>query len=386
MSTPSSDPATLARRGLAALQAGDLEGARRDFEALATGDPSRLDAWLGLAMASARLGRAEAATAAIDRALALEPRNLRALLFKADHLHATGREDAAMRFYGAALRIAEGTASLPPDILRGLQRAREISARTQAAIERHLMDGLAARGIAATALSPRFAESLEISFGRRRVYPQSPTRYYFPGLPLQSFYPREAFPWAGAVESATAAIREELRALLAEPGHFAPYLQSEGQGPVLNDRSQLDNPDWSACYLLRNGALTPQGERCPRALAALGAAPLPRIPGRSPNVLFSKLAPHTRIPPHNGFLNTRLICHLPLVVPPDCGRLRCGNAEQGWREGELMVFDDSIEHEAWNDSDAERVVLLFEIWRPELGQREREEVSALLELSGEYAE
>ncbi|MFM7786243.1 MAG: aspartyl/asparaginyl beta-hydroxylase domain-containing protein, partial [Gammaproteobacteria bacterium] len=356
------------------------------FEAMVAADPSRLDGWLGLAMATARLGLRDEATAAIDRALALEPRNLRALLFKGDHLGATGQEEAALRYYGAALRVAEGSGSLPPDVIRGLQRAREITARRQAAIEQQLMEGLVARGLAADSLSPRFAESLDISFGRRRIYPQSPTRYYFPGLPLQQFFARELFDWAPAVEAATASIRAELQALLAEPGHFAPYLQSDGAGPLLNDRSQLDNPDWSACYLLRNGALTPQGERCRQALAALSGAPLPRIPGRSPNVLFSKLAPRTRIPPHNGFLNTRLICHLPLVVPPDCGRLRCGNAEQAWREGELLVFDDSIEHEAWNDSNEERVVLLFEIWRPELGQREREEVSALLELSGEYAE
>ena len=386
MNSSSSDPAMLAKRALGALQTGDLQGARRDFEAMVAAAPSRLDGWLGLAMTTARLGLADDATTAIDRALGLEPRNLRALLFKGDHLSATGQQESALRYYGAALRVAESAGSLPPDVIRGLQRARELTARRQAAIEQQLMEGLGARGLPAESLSPRFAESLDISFGRRRIYPQSPTRYYFPGLPLQQFYPRELFDWAPAVEAATESIRAELQALLAEPGHFAPYLQSDGGGPLLNDRSQLDNPDWSACYLLRNGALTPQGERCPQALSALAAAPLPRIPGRSPNVLFSKLAPRTRIPPHNGFLNTRLICHLPLVVPPDCGRLRCGNAEQAWREGELLVFDDSIEHEAWNDSDAERVVLLFEIWRPELGQRERDEVSALLELSGEYAE
>lgn len=49
----------------------------------------------------------------------------------------------------------------------------------------------------------------------------------------------------------------------------------------------------------------------------------PQIPERSPNVLFSRLAPRTRIPPHNGFLNTRLVCHLPLIVPPSWVNLRC---------------------------------------------------------------
>ena len=208
----------------------------------------------------------------------------------------------------------------------------------------------------------------------------------FPGLPQRQFYAREEFGWVPQVESATAAITTELRSLMAEGGHFAPYLQSNTNQPAMNERALLDNPDWSACYLVENGTITPAGGRCPLTLAALEAAPVPRIPQRSPNVLFPRLAPRTRIPPHNGFLNTRLICHLPLIVPPACGKLRCGSEAHAWDEGRLMIFDDSIEHEAWNDSDAERVVLLFEIWRPELDARERDEVSALLTLSGQYAE
>jgi aspartyl/asparaginyl beta-hydroxylase (cupin superfamily) len=93
-------------------------------------------------------------------------------------------------------------------------------------------------------------------------------------------------------------------------------------------------------------------------------------------VMFSLLAPGARIMPHTGMFNTRLVCHLPLIVPPDCG-FRVGNAVREWEEGRLMVFDDSIEHEAWNDSDRDRVVLIFDIWRPDLTARERGELAAL---------
>ena len=79
--------------------------------------------------------------------------------------------------------------------------------------------------------------------------------------------------------------------------------------------------------------------------------------------LFSVLEPGTHIPPHNGMLNTRLICHLPLIVPPGC-RLRVGSETRTVEAGKTMIFDDSMEHEAWNDSGETRVVLLFEIWRP----------------------
>jgi aspartate beta-hydroxylase len=118
--------------------------------------------------------------------------------------------------------------------------------------------------------------------------------------------------------------------------------------------------------------------RCPRTMAALAELPLVHIPRRSPNVLFSLLKPGTHIPAHNGFVNTRLIAHLPLIVPPGC-RLRVGNETRAWQEGRTWLFDDTIEHEAWNDSDQTRVVLLFEVWRPELSAAERQQVTALFD-------
>ena len=82
------------------------------------------------------------------------------------------------------------------------------------------------------------------------------------------------------------------------------------------------------------------------------------------------------MPAHTGMFNTRLICHLPLIVPPGCG-FRVGNQVREWEVGKLLIFDDTIEHEAWNDSDEDRVVLIFDIWRPELSPAERDEVEAL---------
>ena len=105
---------------------------------------------------------------------------------------------------------------------------------------------------------------------------------------------------------------------------------------------------------------------------------MPSIADRSPSVLFSVLRPKTHIPPHWGMLNTRLICHLPLIVPSGC-RLRVGNEARTVEAGKMLIFDDSIEHEAWNDSDETRVILLFEIWRPELDAKERGALTAMFE-------
>jgi aspartyl/asparaginyl beta-hydroxylase (cupin superfamily) len=126
--------------------------------------------------------------------------------------------------------------------------------------------------------------------------------------------------------------------------------------------------------------------RCPATMAAISDLPIPIIAGRSPMVLFSILEPGTHIAPHNGMLNTRLICHLPLIVPDGC-RLRVGNHSRAVEAGKMLIFDDSIEHEAWNNGDAIRVILLFEIWRPELTAAERAGLTALYEsVSGYDAE
>jgi aspartyl/asparaginyl beta-hydroxylase (cupin superfamily) len=85
-------------------------------------------------------------------------------------------------------------------------------------------------------------------------------------------------------------------------------------------------------------------------------------------------------------VNTRLICHLPLIVPENCGAIRVGNEARHWVEGEMLIFDDSMQHEAWNDSDRERVVLLFDIWRPELSEEERALVTTVLTAARSYSD
>jgi aspartate beta-hydroxylase len=103
-------------------------------------------------------------------------------------------------------------------------------------------------------------------------------------------------------------------------------------------------------------------------------------------VLYSLLAPHTRIPPHTSSTNARLIVHLPLIVPGGC-RFRVGNETREWEEGKAWVFDDTIDHEAWNDSGHLRVILMIDVWNPYLTAAEREMVSVLLnEVRNYYAE
>ena len=99
--------------------------------------------------------------------------------------------------------------------------------------------------------------------------------------------------------------------------------------------------------------------------------------------MFSILDAHTRIPPHVGVNNARLIAHLPLIVPPGCG-FRVGAETRQWEPGKAFVFDDTIEHEAWNTSDQPRAVLILDIWNPYLSPAERDMVSALTAGVGEF--
>jgi aspartyl/asparaginyl beta-hydroxylase (cupin superfamily) len=92
--------------------------------------------------------------------------------------------------------------------------------------------------------------------------------------------------------------------------------------------------------------------------------------------MFSALAPKSRIPPHNGETNARVVAHLPLIVPDGC-LYRVGFEQRTWHVGETLIFDDTIEHEARNDSDELRVVLIFDLWNPLLTLEERELVKAM---------
>lgn len=380
MTSQSDDTQVLTQQGLAALRAGDAQTARDRFEQAVVINQTDVSTWLGLAFACGNLGDSKAKLAAVDKALALEPRNLRALLFKADHYDQTGESRKALAFYQGALNVAQQTEQLPQDVQAGLQRAKTVSDRLTAEYEAYLLDRLSSQGFRRGTSSSRFEQSVDIAFGKTQVYYQEPTRYYFPGLPQIQFYERASFPWLDTIEAATDDIRAELQNLMQDGDSFKPYLQTDTSAPEFNDSGNVDNPDWGACYLWQQGELIPDNAaRCPKTVKALESAPFPDVPGQSPNALFSKLNPNTRIPPHVGMLNTRLICHLPIMVPENCGALRVGNQVRSWVEGEALVFDDSIQHEAWNESNQTRVVLLFDIWRPELSEEERRLVSTMME-------
>ena len=236
----------------------------------------------------------------------------------------------------------------------------------------------------------RVEHALAIYFGEQPANlpdsRQQPKFLYFPDIPSQPFYPRERFPWLDALEAATDTVRDELRGVLQQARALEPFLgvqsPQEAQA-MLRASGQLDAA-WDAYFFYRHGERYDEHcARCPQTTALIDALPLVRVSGHAPETLFSVLRPGTHILPHRGVTNTRLVTHLPLIVPGDCA-LRVGGEEHVWQEGHCVVFDDTFEHEAWNRSDQTRVVLIFDTWNPDLSEAERTAVTDLVEAIGQF--
>lgn len=375
MTLPHADADLLARQGLDALRGGDGAKARMIFERLVVEAPANVPRpWLPLAQACRMTGDAAGEIGALRALLRNQPRNIAGLLLMGDRQRLDGDDRAAVVFYTAALNQAVVTREVPASLHPLLRQAeafkREVSKRFTEHVE----------AAVSGATSPRVTQSVDLLLGRRELYLQQPSMFYFAGLPQRPFYAREEFAWAAELEAATPAIRAELDAVTEG---FRPYVEGSADRPLPNN-PLLDDPAWSALYLWRNGEMVAENAvRFPVTMTALAKLPIPRIAGRSPMALFSRLTPGTHIQPHHGLLNTRLICHLPIVTPSGCG-LRVGADTHEWRDGELVIFDDSFEHEAWNHGTANRTVLLFEIWKPEIAEAEQSDLTRLFEAIDRY--
>ena len=355
----------------------DVRGAAAHLSQAVALAPERPVLWLSLAAAQRAAGELAEATMSVERALKSTPRDFVALLMRASLLERTHGRRTAGPAYGAALAQAPAEPALDAPTRRALQHAREVNAAYSTDMHAALHAALepVAGGGAAARRSAMFVDLLT---GRRRRYDQQPIGYFYPGLPAVAFWERDAFPWLEALERQTAAIAAEMLAVGYEDAALIPYIDFAEHEP-LDQWAELNrSPQWTAFHLIRHGRrLEENCHRCPATLAALAQTPQPVAVDRSPSAMFSILKPHTRIPPHTGVSNTRLVVHLPLSVPPGCG-FRVGDETRAWRQGEAWVFDDTIEHEAWNDSPHPRGVLIFDVWNPLIRAEEREAIGRIM--------
>lgn len=374
----SSDYRAAIDAGLQALQARDAVRAADLLRTAAGAAPVADMPWVALANAEMMLGQNDAAEAALDRQLDLAPRDVGALLLKAYLREQTGDARAASSFYRAALNQAAVDGAVPTALTALHSHAARYLEQANTGFEAYLLERIG------TDLSPTMTEAVELLTGKRALYLQEPSMFYYPGLPQQRFYDPAAFPWLEAMLALVPQMQAELQAVLYNGADgFAPYVHRKQHRPAPNS-PLLDNPAWTAFHFWQDGQLVAENAaRCPATMEALSHAPLPDIPGRSPNAHWSRLLPGAHIAPHTGMLNTRLICHLPILTAPDCW-FRVGSEVRGWVDGTALIFDDSINHEAKNDGQHERVILLWEIWRPEIDSGDREAIGRIFQAIGEY--
>ena len=334
--------------------------------------------WLSLAVACQGLKDEAGEEAALTGALKADPSDLLALILRANLFERQGRVADASRLYGAVAVIAPPAERLHPDLRASVAHAIAFRNDHQRRYGEFLDGELSPllQGLPAEQ-TRRFREAVDLLVGRRRRFESFPASFFFPRLEAIEFFDRPLFPWLDAFEAETEAIREEFVAVMAQDRGFSPYI-AYPEGVPLNQWAELNhNPNWSAFRLIEKGVRVEENaSRCPRTMALLAGAPQPAQPGRTPTAMFSLLKPRTRIPPHTGESNVRLVTHVPLIIPEKCG-FRVGNTTREWIPGQAFVFDDTIEHEAWNESDKPRAVLIFDIWNPFLSEEERRLVSAL---------
>jgi aspartate beta-hydroxylase len=379
-------PAVLNELGVFMMDRGDFEKAYPLFTRAAQTDPGRPALWSNLASSLRSLGRRQEEREALEKALSLEPRHLASLLQKARLLEELGETRNAARIYQNALATMPPDSSVPPTMQPLVEHAKEVVAADQTALGAALEERLAEiRSHHGGGQQKRVDRCLEMLTGRRSGYFPRPTFMYFPEIPAVEFFERADFPWLDAVEAATDEIRNELtQVLIADRAGLQPYIDYPAGVPIDQWKELNRSRRWSAYFLWNQGTIdAAHVARCPRTAAALAQVPRCEVAGRAPTAFFSILNPTTKIPPHHGVTNTRLTVHLPLIVPPNCG-FRVGGTTREPVEGKAWAFDDTIEHEAWNDSDAPRAILIFDIWNPFLTEVECEMIRAATEVVGSY--
>ena len=351
-------------------------------------------AWVQLANAQMAAEDFSGAVSSFRRGLSLAPRIFVARLQLGMALEQLGQSQEALKAYFMAIESArslgrwQDDATTAADLRHAVKYAVNYVNKGRRQLFRGVLDPL--REHYGDSELVRVERSLAIYFSDQPANipdpRQRPKFLYFPDIASQPYYPRQHFPWLQKLEAATDTVREELRGVLSQGLQLEPFL---GQIPAQASQGMLRSSSgqaaaWDAYFFYRHGQRHDEHcARCPQTTALLDALPLVRIRDHAPETLFSILTPGTHILPHTGVTNTRLVTHLPLIIPPNCA-IRVGGEEHIWQEGRCVTFDDTYEHEAWNRSGQTRVVLILDSWHPDLSEAERAAVTDLVEAIGDF--
>ena len=224
----------------------------------------------------------------------------------------------------------------------------------------------------------RWREAASICAGRSSPFESRSHRLHVPRLPAIPFFDRGQFPFLDELEANASLVREELMSVMGQHSELFEPLIALGPGePVEQWQSLNHSSRLTALHLWQDGVAIAENQRlCPETVRLVGALPLCDLDDTSPNVFFSALAPATQVPPHHGECNARVTVYLPLMVSGE-HVLRVGFEERQLEEGKLLIFDDTLDHEASNSSNELCVILVFDLWNPQLDEHDRRMVHSL---------
>jgi aspartate beta-hydroxylase len=380
------------------LLAARFATSRRDFDRAASllrtafdRHPDESEPAIQLALALAASGKLAEALIPLEHVVSRQPEAHPAWLFLSlihDRLgNSAGALKAAYQGVTRAQRSGRwlNESTTPPDLLGLVMQA---IARVRGGRRELFFDSFAElRAQHGSDALKRMDRALAAYLNELKIVPpdaqQKPLFFYFPDLPNQAYHDPGLQPWSGKLRAAFPAIRAEALAVLQEEDRrlpdFIPSKSASTQDEYLGGESV--KPTWQAFFFYRHGKRYDDNHlRCPATSSALDSLELCRIAGQAPEICFSVLRPQTHIKPHHGVTNTRLVMHLPLVVPAHCALNIVDRGVHEWREGELVMFDDTFLHESWNRSDTTRVIVLMDCWNPHLTTIEKLACTQLIEM------
>lgn len=374
-----------------ATSRGDLERAATLLQAASTRHPEHAELAIQLALALAAGGRLRAAVSPLEHIVAIAPATHLAWLILSlirDRLaDGPGALKAAYHAVISAQRAGLwlDEATTPSAWLEPVVQAIERVRQGRRAL---FLDSFAAlRAQHGNAALQRMDHALAAYLKEVDATPpdarQRPKFFYFPDLPSTPYLDPALQPWSRRLREAFPEIRAEALSVLHEQAQalpdFIPPPKHPSQQPFLGGASA--SPKWQAYFFYRHGRrFDANHARCPLTSSVLESIDLCRIADQAPEICFSVLNPQTHILPHHGVTNTRLVMHLPLIVPRDCALNVVDAGSHAWVEGQPMMFDDTYLHEAWNRSDSTRVILLMDCWNPHLTGVERQACTQLIEM------
>ncbi len=299
--------------------------------------------------------------------------------------------DAATRAYYRAVMKARAkglwleNASVPPLVLPQVLHAMAFVEKHRDGVLHALLDPLYVQ-FGKSELK-RVTQALNIYLGLDQSRPASPLQrplfLYVPGLSETPFINAKRFDWIAAALDARTEIAAEAHAVFADQRGVEPFLQAI-PGSDLSAYLAGDHAQWDAHFFYRHGENHEAHLKASPATASLLAKlPLVRIAEHAPEICFSALTPGSHILPHTGVTNLRLVAHLPLILPERCV-LKVAGIARAWKLDEVLIFDDTFEHEAWNHSEQTRIILLMDAWHPDLTLPEQQAFTVLVEGIGGF--